>query len=63
MTYGLENVRRHKMALHSLAKKVEKFLSKADEATDFIEFTAPDLEHYYWNTPEARELAFKYWKI
>lgn len=63
VTYGLENVREHKMALHSLAKRVESFLSKGTEPEDFIEFTAPDLEHYYWNTPEARELAFRYWRI
>ena len=62
-TYKLENVAQHRAALLSLAQKVEKFLTKGTEPEDFIEFTAPDLEHYYWNTPEAREMAFKFWGV
>ena len=62
-TYRLENVREHHKALISLAHKVEKFLSLSDDPEFFISITAPDLESFYWSSPEARELAFKYWRI
>ena len=61
--YKLENIAKHRAALLSLAQRVENFLLLGKEPEDFIEFTAPDLEHYYWNTPEARELAFRYWRV
>ena len=62
-TYGLENIREHKQALHNLARAVEKFLALSDDPEFFVSITAPDVESFYWNDPAARELAFKYWRI
>jgi hypothetical protein len=63
VTYHLENVPAHKMALIQLAKNVEYFLSKGSEPEDYVRMTAPDLESFYWGDPVARELAWKYWHI
>jgi hypothetical protein len=62
-TYQLENAAQHRQALHSLALKVEKFLSLSDDPDFFISITAPDLDSFYWGDPSARELAFKYWGV
>ena len=62
-TYGLENIRQHKAALHQLARNVENFLSLGTEPEFFVSITAPDLENSIRGDPAARELAFKYWKI
>ncbi|MET0708350.1 MAG: hypothetical protein ABWY64_26510 [Tardiphaga sp.] len=61
--YGLENVRKHREALHKIALTVEKFLSLSDDPDFFVSITAPDLDHFYWANPQARQIAFEVWKI
>ena len=62
-TYGLENVKEHLNALHRIAMSVERFLSLSDNPDFFIGMTAPDLESYFWTTPQAKQAAFDIWGI
>lgn len=61
--YGLENVRRHRDALHNIALAVEKFLALSDDPEFFKTITVPDLDHFYWANPPARQLAYEIWKV
>lgn len=61
--YVLENIREHRDALASVARRVEKFLSLSDDPEYYLGITVPDLESFYWANPEARELAFRYWRV
>lgn len=62
-SYLLENIGAHRAALAGIARRVENFLDLSDDPEYFLTITAPDLESFYWNNPEARELAFRYWKL
>ena len=62
-TYRLENINAHRAALLNMAVTVENFLSLSDDPEFFLKIVAPDLESFYWATPEARALAFRYWGI
>lgn len=61
--YGLENIRRHRDALHTIALAVEKFLDLSDDPEFFKSITVPDLDHFYWANPPARQLAFDIWGV
>lgn len=61
--YGLENVRRHRDALHKIALSVEKFLSLSNDPEFFVSITVPDLDSFYWGTPPARQLAYEVWGV
>lgn len=61
--YGLENVSKHREALHRIALAVEKFLALSDDPEFFKTITVPDLDSFYWTNPQARQLAFEIWKI
>lgn len=61
--YGLENIKRHRDALHKIALAVEKFLALSDDPQFFVDITAPDLDSFYWGTPPARQLAYEVWGI
>lgn len=63
VTYGVEDIDKHLDALYQIALKVEKFLSLSDDPAFYIDMTVPDLESFYWGSPEARALAYAYWKI
>lgn len=63
VTYGVDNISEHLDSLRQIALKVEKFLSLSDDPMFFVDMTVPDLEHFYWKSPEARSLAYQYWKI
>ena len=62
-SYLLENIDAHRGALASVARRVENFLALSDDPEYFLSITAPDLESFYWGNPEARELAFRHWKL
>jgi hypothetical protein len=62
-TYRLENVHQHRAALHRIALAVERFLSLSDDPEFFLTITAPDVESFYWTSPESRHLAFQHWRI
>jgi hypothetical protein len=61
--YHLENIAEHRNALHRIAQRVEKFLSLSDDPEYYLSITAPNLDSFYWAGPEARALAYKYWRI
>lgn len=61
--YGLENVRKHRDALHKIALSVEKFLSLSDDPQYFVSITVPDLDSFYWANPPARKLAYEIWGV
>ena len=61
--YGLENVREHINALKRIAMAVERFLALSDDPEFFVSITSPDLESFYWQTPQARQAAFEIWRI
>jgi PD-(D/E)XK nuclease superfamily len=62
-TYQLENIREHREALLQMALRVERFLSLSDDPEFFKSITVPDLGHYLWNNPAARQLAWEHWRI
>lgn len=62
-TYRLENIAEHRSALHRIALNLERFLSLSDDPQFFVSITAPDVESYFWNTPEARSTAFALWGL
>jgi hypothetical protein len=62
-TYCLENVSEHLKSLHQIALRVEKFLSLSDDPEYFLSITAPDLEHFFWGSPAARQLSYEHWSI
>lgn len=62
-TYRLENIREHCNALHRLAMTCERFLALSDDPKDLIAMTAPDVEHFYWSAPQARQLAYDVWGV
>jgi hypothetical protein len=62
-TYELENVRAHRNALHQIARRVEAFLKLSDDPQFFVSITAPDIDSFYWMSPQARAQAFSTWSI
>jgi CRISPR/Cas system-associated exonuclease Cas4 (RecB family) len=64
-TYTLTDEERIKArdALYSLALRVESFLDNSNEIAWFVMNTAPDLDNYLWQSPRARDLAYRYWNI
>ena len=61
--YSLEDVNEHRKALHRMALACERFLALSDDPDFFVGITAPDLESFYFNTPEARAAAWDVWKV
>jgi hypothetical protein len=61
--YGLENVAEHRNALHKMALACERFLALSDDPEFFVSITSPDLESFYFNTPEARAAAWQTWGV
>jgi hypothetical protein len=61
--FHLENIREHRDTLCRLAFAVEKFLSLSDDPQFYVSITAPDLDSYYWASPEARQTAWEVWRI
>lgn len=59
--YRLENIRQHRAALFNVAKSVENFLALSDDPAFFVSITSPDLESFYWTSPDARDLAYRLW--
>ncbi len=61
--YSLENIDAHRAALFNIAKRVENFLDLSDDPKFFLTITAPDVDSFYWASPQARQLAFDYWGV
>jgi hypothetical protein len=62
-TYRLDNIREHRDCLRNIAIRVEKFLSLSDEPEFFKSIIMPDLESFYWASPQARQAAWEEWGI
>jgi hypothetical protein len=62
-TYGLENVAAHRACLRKMALACERFLALSDDPKFFVGITAPDLESFYFNSPQARQAAFETWGV
>lgn len=62
-TYRLENARDHLNALHRIGIACERFLALSDDPDFFTSITPPDLESFYWGTPQARQAAWEVWGI
>jgi len=61
--YRLENVREHRQALINIAIRVENFLDLSDDPDYFTSITAPDIDSFYWASPQSRQLAFEHWGV
>jgi len=61
--YSLENIDAHRTALLNIAKRVEAFLNLSDDPKFFLTITAPDVDSFYWTSPQSRQLAFEYWGV
>lgn len=61
--YGLENIKKHRDALHTIARAVEKFLALSDDPEFFKTIVVPDLDSFYWASPPARQLAYEIWGV
>lgn len=61
--YRLENALAHREALRKIAMIVENLLTLSDDPAYYLTLFAPDLESFYWNTPEARATAYRLWGI
>ena len=61
--YSLENIDAHRTALFNIAKRVENFLSLSDDPQFFLSITAPDVDSFYWASPQSRQLAYEYWGV
>jgi len=62
-TYLIDSIDEHRKALYQIAKRIENFLALSDDPSFFLNITAPDLTHYYWNSAGARQLAYEHWGI
>jgi hypothetical protein len=62
-TYAAENIRAHREALFKMALTVERFVGLTSDPQELVGLVVPDLESFYWNTPEARQEAFNVWGV
>jgi hypothetical protein len=63
VVYEVDQIEGHLDCLRQIALRVEAFLSLSDDPEFFTTVTAPDLESFYWASPEARALAYEHWRI
>ena len=61
--YGLEDPRAHLACLRRIALSLGRFLALSDDKEELAQLVTPDLDHFLWNTPAARETAWKIWEI
>jgi hypothetical protein len=60
-TYLLENKREHRASLVRIGQAVERFLSLSDDPQFYIDITAPDYDHFYWNSSALRQAGLDAW--
>lgn len=61
--YRLENIAQHRQALYKIALAVERLLSLSDDPDFFMGVFVPDLESFYFNSPEMRAISWEHWGI
>jgi len=61
--YRLENVRQHRESLAQIARAVENFLDISDDHDALKRWVLPNLDSFYWNTPQLRQRAYEIWNI
>lgn len=62
-TYDTENIRAHREALYKIALTVERFVGLTNDPKELVGLVVPDLESYFWTTPEARQMAYETWGV
>lgn len=62
-TYAAENIRAHREALYKMALTVERFCALTNDPQELVGLVVPDLESYFWATPEARQMAYETWGV
>ena len=61
---GLQNVQEHVKALTNMALQVQRFLELSDDPVVLSRLCAPpDVDSFYFNSPEARQSAFEVFGI
>lgn len=62
-TYRVDDIAEHRNALHKMALTCERFLGLSEDPMFFVGITSPDLESFYWTSPDARRVAFETWGV
>ena len=62
-TYQLENVADHVQALSNVALTIQRFLAQSSSAVELAKLVIPDIDHYMFNDPQAREAVFSIWGV
>jgi len=60
---ALENVLEHVKALQNKALTVQRFLNLSDDPMELAKLCVPDVDSFYYSSPEARAAAFEVYGI
>jgi len=61
--FRLENVRAHRESLALIAESVEKFFAISDNPEELKKHALPNLDSFYWVSPQLRQRAYEIWNI
>jgi hypothetical protein len=61
--FRLENVRRHREGLAKIAESVEEFLGISDDPEILKKHALPNLDSFYWISPQLRQRAYEIWEM
>jgi len=61
--YRLESAEEHMRSLERIALSVQKLLSVSNDAREIAGLVAPDVESFYFNSPEMRKAAYEVWGV
>ena len=62
-TYELENEDQHFEALKTICLAIQRFLAISDDPKELASLVVPDVDSFYFNDPETRQMAFEVWGI
>jgi hypothetical protein len=62
-TYRVDNPREHVLALERIALTIQRFLSITNDPQELVGIVAPDVDHYFFADPLARQAAFETWSL
>lgn len=62
-TYQLENARDHVRALERIGLTIQRFLSITNDPQELAALVVPDVDHYFFADPMARQAAFETWAL
>lgn len=61
--YLLDSPEEHLKALENIARSMMKFLSVSTDPMELAHMVAPDVDSFYFGTPEARRSVYEVWGI